>query len=112
MHTVSKITELPRNRALLAIAGYIALTVIVTLLSSAFLPSSSASSFGIKILFALCGPVLALGTHMSVFLWIPLSIPLVGLLVIGAIYTNTRWLTAAMFVISWLAIGWYLKDLF
>jgi hypothetical protein len=108
---MSKITELPRNRAMLAIAAYIALTVIVTLLSSALLPSS-ASSFGIKILFALCGPVLALGTHMSVFLWIPLSIPLVGLLVIGAIYANTRWVTAATFVISWLAIGWYLKDLF
>jgi hypothetical protein len=108
---MSKITESPRNRALLAAAGYIVLTVVITLLSSAFLPSS-ASTLGLKILFALCGPVLALGTHMSIFLWIPLSIPLIALLVIGAIYEKTRLLTALAFVISWLAIGLYLQGLF
>jgi hypothetical protein len=108
---MSKITESPRNRALLAVTAYIALTVVITLLSSAFLPSS-ASTLGLKILFSLCGPVLALGTHMSIFLWIPLSIPLIVLLVIGAIYEKTRLLATLTFVISWLAIGLYLKDLF
>lgn len=106
-----KITAQPRNRVLLAIGGYIALTVLVTLLSSALLPSS-ANSLGVKFIFALCGPVLALGTHMSIFLWIPLSFPLVGLLVISALYEKARILAMIAFVVSWLAIGWYLKDLF
>jgi hypothetical protein len=108
---MSKITNSPRNRALLAVAGYVVLTVVITLLSSAFLPSS-ASTPSLKILFALCGPVLALGTHMSIFLWMPLSIPLIALLVMSAVFERIRYLAIFVFLIAWLVIGLYLKDLF
>ena len=106
---MSKIVERPHIRVLLAFVSYLFLTVIVAFIHSFAVDAIPSNAKG---LLALFGPVLALGTHMSVFLWIPLSIPLVALAVIGAIHAKTQWMTAGAFVISWLSMGWYLKDLF
>lgn len=58
------------------------------------------------------GPVLALFTHMSYLLFIPLSIPAVALLCIGVLYPQTRVAVAIGLVVTWFVIGWFMKDLF
>lgn len=65
-----------------------------------------------KPLLVLFGPVLALFTHMSFLLFVPICIPLVGVIVAAAMNQNFRGASAFAFVVIWLALGWWLYDLF
>jgi hypothetical protein len=95
----------------LAIAAYALLTALIALLYSEI----SAQIHQIdqaRFLLALFGPVLALFTHMSILLFLPLSIPFVALILIGAVFMEARKVSVIAFSISWLSIGWYLAGLF
>lgn len=66
----------------------------------------------ISYLYALFGPALALFTHMGYFLFVLQSGLLLPWLLLGAIRVQRMRLSAAVFVIGWLAIGWYMHELF
>lgn len=99
------------SRVAYSIAGYaILITILVAIhesMSGALLMASP-----MKPLLILWGPTLALATHMGIALFIPLSIPLVALIFLGVTYKNARLFAAIAFALTWLALGWYLYDLF
>ena len=65
-----------------------------------------------KPLLTLFGPVLALFTHMSLLLFVPICIPLVAVLFAGALKPNLWGVNAVAFGAIWLALGWWLQELF
>ena len=108
---MSKIITSTSKKVIVAISLFI-LLVVMTLVISEFTFLKLLQSTDFKYLVFLFGPVLSLGTHMSVYLFIPQAIPLVMLLVVGMIYPNTRLIVGVGFVATWFAIGWFMKDLF
>jgi hypothetical protein len=100
-----------RSRVLIAlIAFFVAVTLLVFLYGLVGLQFGGQSQN--KWVLALFGPVLALFTHVSYLLFIPLAIPVVVLLCIAVTYPQARTFAAVGLVGTWLAIGWYLRDLF
>ena len=66
----------------------------------------------VRYAYALCGPALALFTHMSYFLFGLQSLLLIPWLLLGAVRPQARRLAVIGFSLSWLGIGWYMHDLF
>jgi hypothetical protein len=62
--------------------------------------------------FTLLGPSLALFTHMSIFLFIPLTAIVFGALLLWAFKPKLKWISLISFIILWLATGWSMYDLF
>jgi hypothetical protein len=108
---MSKVITPTHRRVLLTLALFVGFVVILTTLYG-YVGVNMTGASPYKWVLSLFGPVLALFTHMSIFLFLPLSVPLIALLVIGAIYVQTRIAVCIGFVIAWFAIGWYLHDLF
>lgn len=108
---MSKIIMSNRGRVLVALALFVGLVIALTVLYG-YVGVNMTGASPYKVLLALFGPVLSLFTHMSVFLFLPLCVPLIALSLIGAIYEQSRTAACVGFVITWLAIGWYLHDLF
>lgn len=58
------------------------------------------------------GPVLALFTHLSFILFLPLAAPVVALICVAVVYPSVRMFAIIGVVGVWLSIGWFLHDLF
>jgi hypothetical protein len=71
-------------------------------------PEESPMRYG----YALCGPALSLFTHMALPLFTFQSILVLPWLVLGAVSKRARLISVVGFIGSWLAIGWYMYDLF
>ena len=89
------------------ICGIVALTYLYGLVGVGMGGDSPYKPF-----LALFGPVLALFTHMSLLLFVPICIPLVGALIVGATKPNLRTVSFVAFAVIWLALGWWLKEFF
>lgn len=100
-----------RTRISLALGLFFGLVAILTFVYGSIGVGMGGDS-PYKFLLTLFGPTLALFTHMSILLFLPLCVPLVALLIVGAIYMQTRVAALVGFVATWLAVGWYLHDLF
>jgi hypothetical protein len=108
---MSKINLSPRMRVFAAMVLLLLVIIgLVTLYGDVGLSLGGQSPN--KWILTVFGPVLALFTHMSFLLFLPLSVPIVALLCIGVLYPQTRVATAIGFIATWLAIGWFMKDLF
>lgn len=108
---MSKMNLTPRTRLLVAMVVFVGVVIALATLYSVVGPGLVGQSPH-KWLLALFGPVLALPTHMSILLFLPLCVPLVALLCTGVLYPQTRIVVAIGFIATWLVTGWYLKDLF
>lgn len=108
---MSKITL---SRKSLAIASFLAYFALVAMAAAAYGGISTKISDGVfpKATIIVFGPALALFTHMSVFLFAPLSVPLLAFCLISALYPQTRLAMAMAFAATWLSFGWFLHDLF
>lgn len=111
MSAVQTIVHKTLIRVAYSIAGYAILVAILIAIYES-VSGTLLTAAAIKPLLILWGPTLALATHMGVALFVPLSIPLVALIFLGATYKNTRPLTVIAFALTWLSLGWYLYDLF
>lgn len=100
-----------KHYILTALVGMAALTVAMAATYSAFGTSIAALAPG-NALLAVFGPVLALFTHMSVFLFFPLATPLAVLLILAVKIEQARAIALLGFAAAWLAMGWYLRSLF
>jgi len=110
---MSEIIELSRRPVILALAIYIALTVISIFGFNYVQQEIYAGSVdGGKYIYIIFGPALALFTHMSYILYFILSIFVFPLLLIAVIWDQIRLLFIFLFLLSWFGIGWYLYDLF
>ena len=65
-----------------------------------------------KLFFLLLGPCLALFTHMSIFLFIPLTAIVLGGLMIWVFNPKLKWIAIAIFITLWSVTGWLMHDLF
>lgn len=106
-----KMSLTPRTRILAALATFFGVVIALAILYSLVGVNLVGQSPN-KWMLALFGPVLALPTHMSIFLFLPLCVPLVALLCTGVLYPQTRTIVAIGFVATWLLMGWYLRILF
>jgi hypothetical protein len=106
---MSKIVLTPRAQLLSGFAVFVAVVVLLTLLYGQIGTSLGEHTKWALILF---GPVLALFTHMSFLLFIPLCVPLVALLWVGLVHQKARVTALIGFSCTWLALGWWLHSLF
>jgi preprotein translocase subunit Sec61beta len=108
---MSKMKLKPRTRILVTMAIFVGVVIALAILYSLVGASLGGQSPN-KWMLALFGPVLALPTHMSIFLFLPLCVPLIVLLCTGALYPQARTIVAIGFIVTWLVMGWYLRILF
>ena len=106
-----KINLTPRMRVFTAMVLLLLVVIGLVFIYGSFGLSLGGQSPN-KWLLAAFGPVLALFTHMSILLFLPLCIPIVALICIGVFYPQTRVAAAIGFITTWFAIGWFMKDLF
>lgn len=90
---------------------YAALVVAALFAFPAIRGESSAIS-AIRYSYSLCGPALSLFTHMSYPLFAAQSLFLIPWLVIAALHPRARYVAWFAFAVTWIAIGWYMHDLF
>lgn len=64
-----------------------------------------------RYLVVICGPSLALFTHMSVPLFVQQSALVLPWLLVAAISGRLRRYAVAVFVLVWVGIGWFMHDL-
>ena len=100
----------PTRRGVVAVCMYVACTVALVAAYQA-LDAGTAWREGElgKLALTLFGPVLSLFTHLSYWLFVPLSIPLVAFLLMGVHYEKVRLVAVLGFIATWLAIGWSLR---
>ena len=108
MHKVKNSTPL---RVVLAVGLYIALVLIASV-AFYWMRQGTAEDSPVRYAYALCGPALALFTHMSYFLFGLQSLLLIPWLILGAVRAEARNLSVIGFCVSWLGIGWYMHDVF
>lgn len=100
-----------QQRVVVSLAAYFALVVIAAVSFGAMRQGVEASEL-VHASYSLCGPSLSLFTHMSYFLFALQSLlllPWIGLYVLVPKY----WHVAVFgFGVTWLGIGWYMRDLF
>jgi chromate transport protein ChrA len=108
---MSKMKATPRMRVIFLLVAFTAVVISAAMLYN-LVGRSLVEQPSHKWMLILFGPVLALPTHMSILLFLPLCVPLVALLCIGALYSQTRTAVAVGFLTTWLVMGWYLKGLF
>lgn len=101
----------PRARVVAVLLVFIAIVTALAILYGAVGVNLGEQSDG-KWLLALFGPVLALFTHMSILLFVPLCVPLIALICVGALYPQSRPVVSIGFAATWFASGWYLHGLF
>lgn len=65
-----------------------------------------------KITYSLLGPSLALFTHMSILLFVPLTAIVFGASLLWVFNPKLQWISLIFFVVLWLATGWWMYDLF
>ena len=108
-----EIVKISRRRIYIALAIYIALTVL-SILGFNFVQQgiyAEPVTEG-KYIYIIFGPALALFTHMSFVLFFILSILVFPLLFIAVVWSQFRLIFIILFLLSWFGIGWYMYDLF
>lgn len=100
-----------KGRLLIATGIYFVLVVIASILFY-WMRQGVAEGSPVRFAYALCGPALSLFTHMSYFLFAMQSLIVLPWLLLGFTFPAMRWIAGIGFVTSWLAIGWYMYDLF
>lgn len=108
---MSKVAGSTMRRVAAAVGGYLALTIAAALLYPQLRDSVSRGSAPQQV-YALCGPALALYTHMSYPLFALLSVLVFPWLLLALYQSSARWPAMALFAIAWLSVGWYMYDLF
>ena len=106
---MSKMTRSSVFRIAIATAIYAALVVIACFI---FQWMSQNASVGSHLPYVVCGPALALFTHMSYSLFATQSLFLLPWLVWGALQPRVKTVAILCFCVGWLACGWYMYDLF
>jgi len=109
-HMPREMNSVPRRLAIaIALYGGLALMAGVTFYS---LRQGAPHGSPVRYAYILCGPALSLFTHMSYPLFVFQTALVLPWLLLGAVWKRTKTLSALGFIVSWLAIGWRMYDLF
>lgn len=108
---MSKVINSPQSRVALAFGIYAALVLIAGIVFY-WMRQGLSDDSPVRYAYVLCGPALALFTHMGYFLFGTQSLLLIPWLMLGALRARVRNLSIIVFGLTWLGIGWYMYDLF
>ncbi len=86
--------------------------VVTAAFAFSWMSSGVASGVPPRYVYALCGPSLALFTHMGYPLFVKQSLLLVPWLLCGVIEPRLLRVCLLGFAFCWLGIGWYMHNLF
>jgi hypothetical protein len=111
MRGVQKMSNTVSKR-LIVIALVYTLLVLASIYSFEWLRHSVELGLISKPTYSLLGPSLALFTHMSILLFIPLTAIVFGALLLWVFKPKLKWISLIFFIILWLATGWWMYDLF
>ena len=104
-------TDTNLKRFFISCLGY-ALLVLISAYSFEWFRHSAELGLIPKQTFSVIGPTLALFTHMSIFLFVPLTMMVLGASMLWVFKPNLRWISLTTFITLWLASGWWMYDLF
>ena len=98
------------SRSIVAVGAYLTLVVVASFVFS-WMTLGAGRGLAPRYSYALCGPALALFTHMGYGLFAAQSLLLLPWLLAGA--TDRRFLKMSLvgFTVCWLGIGWYMHEL-
>lgn len=108
---MSKVINSPQLRIAFAFGIYAAL-VLIAGIAFYWMRQGVPEDSQVRYVYVLCGPALALFTHMGYFLFGTQSLLLIPWLMLGALRARVRNLSIIVFSLTWLSIGWYMYDLF
>lgn len=99
------------SRSIVAVGAYLTLVVVASFAFS-WMALGGGRGLAPRYSYALCGPALALFTHMSYGLFAAQSLLLLPWLLAGAADARLLKVLLVGFVACWLGIGWYMHNLF
>jgi hypothetical protein len=108
---VQKVKGSMLSRSMWAMGAYVIL-VVAAGFAFYWMQRGVAHGLPLRYAYAVCGPSLALFTHMSYGLFAKQSLLLVPWLLCGAAEPRVVKVCLIGFTLCWLGIGWYMHDLF
>lgn len=100
------------SKRLIVICLFYTILVLASIYSFEWFRQSVELGLMPKPIYSLLGPSLALFTHMSILLFVPLTAIIFGALFLWVFKPKLKWISLIFFVILWLATGWWMYDLF